>query len=205
MERLSQFAMRKGQVTREYIIAQAATLFNTKGYTGSSLSDLMSATGLKKGGIYNHFQNKEEILLAAFDYSINQVNDVLRDVIKSEFTATAKLKAVVNFYRQYALKPIIQGGCPILNSTIEADDANPQLKKRVQKAYTTWIDSLGSIISRGIRRGEFRDNIDAEAAAIILITSIEGGIAMTRSFNEARYMAAVADQLIRYIDNELKA
>lgn len=195
--------MRKGELTRDKIIAKAAVLFNTRGYTGSSLADLMAVTGLKKGGIYNHFQNKEEILLEAFDYSIKRVNAVVLEAIRAEYTATDKLKAVVNFYRHYALNPIIGGGCPILNSVIEADDSNPQLRERVQKAYQEWIDGLVTIIQRGIRRNEFHLSINAETVAIFFISSIEGGIAMSRSFNQSQYIDVVADQLIRYIEQEL--
>lgn len=195
--------MRKGDLTREKIIAEAAVLFNTRGYTGASLADLMAVTGLKKGGIYNHFQNKEEILLEAFDYAINRVNAVVREVIKAEYTAPDKLKAVVNFYRQYALNPIVGGGCPILNSVVQADETNPELQARVQLAYRNWVQGLSAIIERGIRRNEFRATTDVEGVAIFIISTIEGSIAMTRSFQQAQYSDAVADQLVRFIEQDL--
>ena len=50
----------KGQQTRQAIVEKAAPLFNKKGFEGTSLSDLMQATGLQKGGIYRHFSGKEE-------------------------------------------------------------------------------------------------------------------------------------------------
>ena len=55
--------MTKGQQTRRKIIEAAAPIFNKRGYEGSSLNDLMAATGLKKGGIYRHFSSKEELLV----------------------------------------------------------------------------------------------------------------------------------------------
>jgi AcrR family transcriptional regulator len=63
--------MRKGDETREKILMRAARLFNEKGYFGASLADLMEATGLKKGGLYNHFESKEKLALEAFDYAID--------------------------------------------------------------------------------------------------------------------------------------
>jgi AcrR family transcriptional regulator len=65
--------MSKAQETKTRIIAQAATLFNQQGYTGTSVSDLMRATGLQKGGIYNHFHSKDELALEAFDFAVNCV------------------------------------------------------------------------------------------------------------------------------------
>src|SRR5580693_1153775 len=61
--------MTKGEQTRRRIVAAAAPIFNQHGYEGSSLNDLMEATGLKKGGIYRHFANKEELAVEAFDYT----------------------------------------------------------------------------------------------------------------------------------------
>ena len=66
--------MGKGQITKEAILEKAAAIFNKHGYAGSSLSELMRETGLQKGGIYNHFRSKEEIMLQAFDYSIKKFN-----------------------------------------------------------------------------------------------------------------------------------
>jgi TetR/AcrR family transcriptional repressor of nem operon len=53
--------MREGEQTRQEIIRRAAPLFNQKGYEGTALSDLMQATGLEKGGIYRHFDSKQEL------------------------------------------------------------------------------------------------------------------------------------------------
>src|SRR5271154_4185959 len=61
--------MTKGEQTRRKIVAAAAPIFNRNGYEGSSLADLMEATGLKKGGIYRHFASKEELAAEAFDYT----------------------------------------------------------------------------------------------------------------------------------------
>jgi TetR/AcrR family transcriptional repressor of nem operon len=53
--------MTKGEQTRREIVEKAAPLFNQKGFEGTSLADLMQATGLKKGGIYRHFSGKREL------------------------------------------------------------------------------------------------------------------------------------------------
>jgi TetR/AcrR family transcriptional repressor of nem operon len=58
--------VRKGEQTRQDIIRKAAPIFNQKGYDGAALSDLMRATGLEKGGIYRHFESKEELAGDAF-------------------------------------------------------------------------------------------------------------------------------------------
>lgn len=197
--------MSKGQLTRENILAQAAALFNTRGYAGASLSELMQITGLKKGGIYNHFRSKEEILIFAFEYSVNIVKETLRKAIENEPTATGKLKGIVEFYRAYPLNPVIKGGCPILNTIVDSDNTNPVLQKRVKEVVDDLINEIVRIIKYGIRKGEFKPDIDQKKAAVVIFTSIEGGIAITRNHCDNNYMTIIIDHLIKFIDDELIA
>jgi TetR/AcrR family transcriptional regulator, transcriptional repressor for nem operon len=197
--------MSKGQLTRENILAQAAALFNTRGYAGASLSELMQITGLKKGGIYNHFHSKEEILISAFEYSVGTVKNILAKTIADEPTAAGKLKGIVEFYRNFALNPVIRGGCPILNTIVDSDSTNPILQEKVKIAVDDLIDELVRIINYGIRKGEFKSGINARDIAIIIFTSIEGGIAIARSHGETCYMDIMIDHLIKYIDGEVMA
>ena len=53
--------MRSPEVTRERILRQSGKLFNTQGYKATSLSDITEASGLTKGAIYQHFENKEKL------------------------------------------------------------------------------------------------------------------------------------------------
>lgn len=197
--------MNKGQLTRENIVAQAASLFNTRGYAGASLSELMQITGLKKGGIYNHFKSKEEILISAFEYSVNIVKEKLRRAIADKPTAETKLKGIVEFYRDFPLNPVIKGGCPILNTMVDSDNTNPLLQEKVKIAVDDLINELVRIINYGIKKGEFKSGIDSKEIAVVIFTSIEGGIAMTRSHGENRYMEIMVDHLINYIDEEVIA
>src|SRR5262245_44336033 len=74
--------MSKAKNTKSYIVEQTAPIFNKKGYTGTSLTDLTEATGLTKGALYGNFKNKNEIALAVFDHNIEMVKEIFfgRDV-----------------------------------------------------------------------------------------------------------------------------
>ena len=74
--------MSKAQETRENLIRKAAPIFNRQGFLGTSISDIMKATGLKKGGIYNHFKNKDELAIAAFDFYIKLIQEHYGEVLK---------------------------------------------------------------------------------------------------------------------------
>jgi AcrR family transcriptional regulator len=142
--------MSKAEQTRENIIKQAAELFNQKGYSGSSISDIMRATGLQKGGIYNHFKSKDDLALEAFDYAYRLVSQRVWEAVRKENSAIKRLQALVSVYLDYLENPPIAGGCPILNTAVESDDAHPALRDRVRDAVNNWHSLICRIIQKGI-------------------------------------------------------
>ena len=74
----------KGAATRQRIVELAAPVFNQRGYVGASMRDLVDATGLEKGGIYNHFGSKEQLALEAYDHAMTIVTDGLQRSQKPE-------------------------------------------------------------------------------------------------------------------------
>lgn len=195
--------MKKGQITKESIIEKAAPIFNKLGYAGASMSALMQATGLQKGGIYNHFKTKEEIILQSFEYAIKKYNKAVFNVYKNEQTALSKLRAIVNFYRTYPLNPVIEGGCPIVNTAIDADNTLPQLKVRVKEVINNWIKNLSDIIHKGIVQGEIKSSVNAHDASVVIITALQGGIVISRSFEDNASMEIVVNKLLDYINFNL--
>ena len=57
----------KGTRTRRNIIEKSMQLFSVKGYYNTSVSDILAATDLTKGGLYGHFASKEEIWYAVYE------------------------------------------------------------------------------------------------------------------------------------------
>lgn len=195
--------MSKGQNTREMIIRKASELFNMKGYAGCSMSDLMDATGLKKGGIYNHFSDKDEISLEAFKYSIAQLENRLAEVTRSADTEKGRLVAIFEFYREYATHPVIQGGCPIVNTIVDADDTNPALITLAHQSTERMLRRLEFIILQGQRHNEFRKQTSSREIALMIFSGIEGAILLSRAYDNDEAMQAMITCLEDYLHNNV--
>ncbi len=170
----------KSERTKLWIIERSAPLFNTKGYAATSMSDILKVTGLAKGGIYGNFKNKDEIALEAFDYSFHKLREALRFKIRQENTAFAKLNAILDFYHNYSESPVIEGGCVLLNTATDADDAIPFLKERARQGLKDMLASLKHIIEKGMEAGEFSKKLNAQNEAELFFATIEGGIMMSK-------------------------
>jgi TetR/AcrR family transcriptional regulator, transcriptional repressor for nem operon len=187
--------MSKAEKTRQFIIGKAAPIFNKKGVAGTSISDIMEATKLAKGGIYGNFTTKEEIAIEAFDYMVEAVISKMMELTAQKKSSKDKLFAILEFYRTYPHKPVISGGCPILNFGVEADDNNPVLKKKVKDVIHYFQDSIEKLVQRGIDYGEFRQDWDARTFAIKMFSMIEGGVLISRIHGDNRQMSILVDLL----------
>jgi AcrR family transcriptional regulator len=187
--------MSKADRTRQFIIDKAAPIFNQKGVAGTSISDIMEATQLAKGGIYGNFTTKEEISMEAFDHMMKAVISKMMELTAPVKSSKDKLFAMLEFYRTYPHKPVISGGCPILNFGVEADDTNPSIRKKVKEAIDYFEDGIEQLVLRGIRYGEFRSDWDAKAFAVKMFAMIEGGILLSRIQGNNKQMSLLVDLL----------
>lgn len=166
----------KSERTKQFIVEKTAPVFNTKGYAGTSLSDIENATGLTKGSIYGNFENKDEVALAAFDYNFNRVTLYIKKKILSTDNAIERLLVYPKVYCDFLIIPFLKPGCPILNTSTEADDTHPKLKDKASNALEFWKTSIENQIKRGIQRKEIKKEINPTEIAVIIITIIEGAI-----------------------------
>ena len=197
--------MTKGEQTRQHIIQQAATLFNQRGYIGSSISDVMQCTGLQKGGIYRHFQSKEQLALAAFDYAQQQNTSQLVAAVAAETDAVQKLLAFISAFHTLTLHPPVPGGCPVLNTIVDSDDGDPALRERVVAVVSGWQQLIERIVADGVARGSLRRDIDPQAVASVLIAALEGGILLARAHRSPLYVQHAVDHLLMYVRRDLAA
>lgn len=162
--------------TRQYIIEKTAPVFNRKGFAGTSLSDLTRATGLTKGSIYGNFEGKDEVALAAFDYNFGRVTAYMKDKLLATDNAVDRLLSYPRVYRNFLKIPFLKPGCPILNTSTEADDMHPGLRRKAADALAFWKKSLENQIRRGIARKEIRPDTNPAEFAAVMISLIEGAV-----------------------------
>ncbi|MBD1399030.1 TetR/AcrR family transcriptional regulator [Pontibacter sp. JH31] len=199
-----EIATSKAERTRQLIVERSAPIFNQKGFAGTSMQDIMAATGLTKGGIYGHFESKEEIALAAFEHAAGIITRQIFDRIAQHERASDKLKAILAYYRQYLISSPVTGGCPVMNTAVEADDTNPLLRASVIKVLNRLHKAVANIVNQGIAEGEFRPGANASNFSILFVSMIEGGIMLSKAYGDSKHLNTVIKHLEQLIETELK-
>jgi TetR/AcrR family transcriptional repressor of nem operon len=190
--------MSKGTETRNRIIAQAAPLFNRKGFQGCSMQDIVEAVGLEKGSLYGHFPTKEALATAAFEYAWNETCAVRTARMDTVTNAIEKLKIHVD---NAVRCPSFPGGCPLLNATIDNDDGNPALKKMARAAFKEWRSLLEGIVKEGQDRKEIRPEIEPEDVVALVVSLLEGAMALDRLDKKSGFLERSGKHITSYLDS----
>jgi len=193
--------MSKGEQTRQRIIEQAAPIFNQRGYEGCSINQIMAATGLEKGGIYRHFESKEELAAEAFDYAWTIASTRRRRHLEGIPNHVDRLKQYV---ANFAERSTFPGGCPLLNTAVDSDNGNPVLREKVRKAFRNWKSLLETILTEGIAAGTVRPTIDPAKAASILIAGLEGGMFLSRIERNDQGLRDALEFLDTYLETQIR-
>ena len=134
--------MRNSEATRSYIIETAAPIFNKNGYIGTSLSEILKQTPLTKGAIYHHFENKDDLALAALDYNLKFVSERIFSSVKEKTHSCDKLTVFAEAFKKNYEVMKQMGGCPVMNAAVDSDDGNELIKKRISLFIKIWEKTL---------------------------------------------------------------
>ncbi len=195
--------MRKGEQTRQEIIRKAAPIFNQRGYEGAALSELMQATGLEKGGIYRHFDSKQQLASEAFDYAWGKAINARLEGTQEIANSVDRLQQIVRNFRDRRAG-LVTGGCPLLNTAIDSDDGNLPLRNQARRALNKWLDRLAAIAKQGQKRGEIRPQVSSTKLATLIVSTLEGSLMLSRLQRTDEPLDIACRYLEDYLEREIR-
>lgn len=161
----------RGERTRREILDVAAAAFGERGYAGTSISDVIRAAGVTKGGFYFHFASKEALALAVLRYKQEQwAGRVLAATMRHE-RAIDQLRAMVDSLCElHEQDPSAKSIGRLCRELAEDPNLVPQLAPQ----FTTWIDLTTALFARAQDEGSIRADVDAQAAGEAAVASFVG-------------------------------
>ncbi|MDR6944077.1 TetR/AcrR family transcriptional regulator [Mucilaginibacter pocheonensis] len=184
----------KAERTKQFILETAAPIFNQKGISGANIDDVLAAAKLTKGCLYGHFEGKEDLALQVVEHMLNTNGEKMLLTISKGKTAKAKVFAFLDFYKD-PLNTYLKGGCPIFNIAVESDDNFPVIKEKIAGVIRQGQELFVSVLTLGIKNGEFSDKLDPVVYAFKAVAAVEGAVVMCRAMNTAKPMAGLIKSL----------
>jgi AcrR family transcriptional regulator len=133
------------------ILKSAAAAFRRRGYHGASVDEIASALEMTKGNLYYYFKNKEEILFACHEYSLDKLLRLMHDVQAQPITPEAKLRKLMLAFVHLILDDL--HGTAL---TLDPEALSPPLLERVIAKRDEFDHGIRNIIQQGIDQGAFR-------------------------------------------------
>lgn len=196
--------MSKSEKTKSFIIETVAPIFNKNGYSAMSLSKITQATGLTKGAIYGHFENKEELALEAFRFSVRKVLKDLNIYINKETSPVKKLYNIASFYENYYNYSKQFGGCPILNIGVDSNNQNTAIANLVRSYNTRILEQFSLLIETGKQLKEIKSAVNSEVYAKRFFYMIEGAVYMSYIMKDGSFLNDLSLTIKQIIKQELQ-
>lgn len=194
----------KGVQTKQKVITKSLHLFSVKGYYNTSINDILEATNLTKGGLYGHFQSKEDIWHAVYNEAVAIWKDIVfKDIRKIQDPLKRIEKALDNNLQNYLGADVFEGGCFFLNMLVELSGQSSTMSNHVLDG----IIGFSKVISRWLKEAHEKDmlkpGLNLNEIASFIVVSINGCAALYISIRDPEIWRLTLTQLNYYI-NELK-
>ncbi len=163
----------QSEQTRQQIIDTAARLFASRGFDGTSMSDLAAAAGLTKGAFYHHFESKDALFFAVVQSVQDKwVNAVGTEVMQTSHALDQIMILLTNHARLLRQEPTL---CLVMHGlTAEMEETNPGFLTALHEVYQGMIGFIQELLQRGQAQQQVRTDVDAQLMAVNLVGLLRG-------------------------------
>lgn len=167
--------------TRDRILGAAMMLFSEKGYLSTSVADLLKTAGVNSGSLYHFFATKQDVLLAVLESYRDGIDAMLIEPAWSGVDDPIdRVFALLAVYRQLLVETDCSYGCPIGSLALELHEPDPPVRELLMANFAAWQQRIASCFAQAGDR--FADDMDPEALATYVLTIMEGGVMLSRTF-----------------------
>ena len=189
---------------RDAILDAAARVINQRGFSHTSVEELIHATGLSgKSHFYHYFPSKEALGLAVIDRQFERFTQrglaiLSEPMIEPIDRLTLFIDTLVAVQRDR------EGGTgsPFGNLAGELADAHEAFRQRIDQVFERWAEQLDALLREV--GGQLREGVDTLRLARFIIASLEGGMLMTRVTRDVSVMEGIGEDLKRFIATHLR-
>ncbi len=159
--------------SRQEILRTAARLFQQRGYDATSMNDVAAALKLSKGGLYHHFQSKDEILFEIMDHAMQITEERVLNPVRGVADPEERLRALIRLHIEVVLSPRDREITVMLH---ENHPLPPSLRKRInarKKDYVHFLENLMAEVQHKSRHSHHTTaKVSPRAAAFALLGMI---------------------------------
>ncbi|RWC66020.1 MAG: TetR/AcrR family transcriptional regulator [Mesorhizobium sp.] len=187
--------------TRTRMIEATALLLRRRGYHGTSLNDILTASGAPRGSLYFHFPGgKDQLVIEVTCASVADVTERLGAQLTAESDPAVAVHHIYQSVARMLEDNEFSLGCPIAPVVLDAPNDVPDLEEICRSAFEQWIGLLRRAF---VRAGVVERR--AQALALLVESSLEGLMVIARATRDRSSLNAVADEVAALIEQAVLA
>jgi|SRR5579863_145257 len=188
----------KGELARGRILEAAKNLFHLRGYSNTSIDDIVSASGLTKGSVYHYFSSKEELGTAAVE---ELISDWLSSAIRFS-EGDDPVDRILSMFRRTEKKLSelrCKGGCVFGNLALEVSDLHDGLRQKLAVGFSRWESEIEKLIAAAQKERLLRRSLNPASAAHFIIAAFEGGILLSKVKRDVRAFSDCTEMVSEFL------
>jgi len=158
----------------EKVLDAAMEVFWSQGYDGTSMQDLLSATGLSKSSLYQGFGGKDELFARCINRYAETRSAKSLELLNNAGSALRFIEATLLRAADEACSSEVQRGCLLVNTANEFSKSDPAIAKKVAAGFDRFRGVFLAAVKRGQREGDISGDMDAKVLANYLMTNMGG-------------------------------
>jgi TetR/AcrR family transcriptional repressor of nem operon len=187
----------KGRATRSRVLDAAAALVFEHGVAGTTLDDVRAAANVSKGQLYHYFADKEDLVHAVIDRTIQQVLGAQPAL--ADLSSWAAIAAWFDDLVQLQVDRRAIGGCPIGSLAGELAETDERARTELAAGFDRWEAPLREglremQVGRKLRRGA-----DPARLATATLAAIQGGLVLTQTRRDPQQLRIALDAAYAYL------
>lgn len=187
----------------EFITNTALKIFSEKGFSLTTMDDIVSACKMSKGGIYNYFKSKEEIFLAIAEERFNKRHELIT-TFPDDITSTEKLTRYLKWILEGLFDEETSMNARFTFEFWSVMSRHHTIPEIASRRYKLFYNDLADILKEGISVGEFQSNIDIDAMVYIILSTTDGigysnsvmGLPITKAVVE-NYIDMILEKIVK--------
>jgi TetR/AcrR family transcriptional regulator, transcriptional repressor for nem operon len=189
---------RKGQATRDRIVAAAAVLMHEQGVAGTSTEDVQTAAGVSASQLYHYFADKRSLTRAVIEYwseailgfqenLLGRLDDL--DALRSWADVIVDVQRANDF----------RGGCPLGSLASELAENDSAAREELAASYQRWQGAIRDGLTAMKDRGDLIPSTDVDQLATTLLTTLQGGLLLTKTLRDGQPLNTALHTVIDHI------
>lgn len=172
---------------RERILHTAREMLYRQGYNGTSVDDIVEASGVSKSNFYYHFPSKEDLGIAVLSLRREEMESLLRRTLRDEGRSPAsRLAAFLTAILDHQESDLDRHGCPFGNLAAEMTDHSERIRCFLSGLFADLASELADVIRVGQASGQIRRDVDPVELATLILQAVQGMQLIMKCDKDAR-------------------